>query len=279
MILLGKPVAEKIYQKIEKDIKLFLSFRNRKINSKINRKIRPEIASIIVGEDAASLVYIKIKEKQAQKLGINFKVYHLSEMAAQSKLEELILDLNQNKYVFGIIVQLPLPKNFDQEKILKTIASAKDIDGFQGKMPAPTAAAILEILKFYKISLKNKNIVIVGHGRLVGKPLAAMLKKQGLKPIICDSNTQNLTEKILKAEVIVSAAGSPGLIKPAMVSKAAVVIDAGTAEAKGKMAGDVEPTVYQKVSAYAPSPGGVGPVTVACLMRNVVLAVKKQEKK
>ena len=267
MILPGKPVAAKIYQKLQKDIQVFVS-----------GKRKPEIASIIVGQDPASIVYTKIKEKQAQKLGINFKVYHLSGIAPESNLEELISDLNQNKYITGIIVQLPLPKNFNQEKILKTIAPAKDIDGFQGKMPAPTAAAILEILKFYHISLKNNNIVIVGHGRLVGKPLATMLKKQGLKPIICDSTTFDLKEKTLKAEIIVSAAGSPGLIKPEMVSKTAVVIDAGTVEAKGKLIGDVEQAVYEKVSAYTPSPGGVGPVTVACLMRNVVLAAKKQQR-
>ena len=268
MILSGKPAAAKIYQKLQKDIKVF-----------IGGKRKPEIASIILGQDPASLVYTQIKEKQAQKLGINFHVYHLPGAASQSQLEELILDLNKNKYITGIIVQLPLPKNFDQEKILKTIAPAKDIDGFYGKIPAPTAAAILEILKFYHISLQNKNIVIVGHGRLVGKPLTKLLIMQGLKPIICDSATYNLKEKTLQAKIIISAAGSPGLIKPEMVSKKAVIIDAGTAEANGKLIGDVDPRVYDKISAYTPSPGGVGPVTVACLMRNVIHSAKKKPPK
>lgn len=260
MILSGKPVAEKIYLSLQKDLK------------KTSRKY---LAVILVGEDPASLSYVKIKEKIAERLGIGFRLYHLSGIASEKEVLELVADLNQNKFVSGIMVQLPLLQSFSEEKILKKIVQEKDIEGFFGKFSPPTAQAILEILKFYQIGLKNKKIVIVGYGQLVGKPLEKLLKKQGLKPIVCDSKTKDLKGKILTADILISAVGIPSLIKKNMVSEKAVVIDAGTAESKGKIAGDIAAEVYEKVFAYSPVPGGVGPVTVACLMRNFIEAAKK----
>lgn len=260
MILHGKPVAEKIYQAIQSDLK------------KISKKY---LAVILVGEDPASLSYIKIKEKIAERLGLNFRLYHLPGIVSEKAVLKLLADLNQNKFIAGIVVQLPLPKGWSDQKILDRVLPEKDIDGFRGGYPSPTAQAILETLKFYKIDLKNKKIVIIGHGQLVGEPLERLLKKQGFKPIVCDSKTKNLKEKTLSADILVSAVGIPGFIKPDMVSEKAVVIDAGTAESKGKIAGDVTKEVYEKVISYSPVPGGVGPVTVACLMRNFVLAAKK----
>lgn len=254
MILFGKPVAEKIYQSL-------------------GVKNHPTMAVVLVCEDPASIAYVHAKEKQAEKLGIDFKLFHLPGIASEKKILEIIEDLNKNKYVNGIIVQLPLPEGIDTDKILAAVTPEKDIDGFSGKFPPPTAQAILEILKFYEIDLKNKKIVIVGYGRLVGKPLAEMFKKKDIQPIICTSNSDIASETI-DADIIVSATGVPGLIKPDMVSKEAVVIDAGTAESKGKINGDVDVGVYEKVSAYTPTPGGVGPVTVACLMRNLIEAAK-----
>lgn len=259
MILYGKPVAEEIYQK--------LTF------AKLHAK-PPSMAAILVGEDPASLNYVKAKENKAASLGIGFKLFHLSGLAVEKKILELIDDLNKNKYIDGIVVQLPLPEGIDTEKILKAISPDKDIDGFYSeKFSPPTAGAILEILRFYKIDIKNKKIVIVGYGRLVGKPLAAMFKKKDIQPIICTSNS-DITSETIDADIIVSATGIPRLIKPDMVSKEAVVIDAGTAESKGKIRGDVHPKVYEKVASFTPTPGGVGPVTVACLMRNLVEAAK-----
>lgn len=259
MVLYGKPVAEKIYQ----------GFKN----------IRSSMAVVLVGEDPASLSYTKIKEKIADRLGIEYKLFHLPGIVTQKEVEKLINDLNQNKYVDGIVIQLPLPNDIDTERIISLISPAKDVDGFLGKFPAPTPQAILEILKFYHIEIKNKKIVIVGHGRLVGKPLEKIFLKQNIQAIICDLKTKNLKEKTIKADILISAVGVPGLIKSEMVKKEAIIIDAGTAEAGGKIVGDVSRSVYEKVSTYTPNPGGVGPVTVAVLMKNLVEATKVSEKR
>jgi len=264
MIFYGKPVAKKIYADLEKEL------------SKLKDKnICPNLGVILVGEDFASLSYVRAKEKIAEKLGIGFRLFHLPGISSEKQVEKILEDLNQNKFISGIIVQLPLPKDFNSERILQKIAPKKDIDGFYGDFAPPTAEAILEILKFYQISPKGKKIVLLGYGRLVGKPLEKLLRKQGFEPAICEKKTPDLEGKLATAEIIVSATGVSHLIKAAMVKKEAVIIDAGTSEVGGKLAGDLDPEVYEKVKAYSPVPGGVGPVTVACLMRNVVQATKK----
>ncbi len=263
MILTGKPVAEKIYKEAKNNIK------ELKLGD-----IKPFMAVILAGEDPASLSYIKIKEKKASQLGFDFRLYHLTSFVQEKKLLDLVRDLNKNKYIAGIVVQLPLPESVDKLKILKSVDPKKDIDGFLGRYLPPSAQAILEILKFYKISLKNKKILLIGRGELVGKPLEKLLLKRDLKPEVCNLKTKNLKEKTLKADIIVTATGCPNLIKKDMVSNNTIIIDAGTAESRGKIAGDVSKEVYKKVKSYSPVPGGVGPVTVACLMRNLVKACK-----
>lgn len=267
MILYGKVVAEKIYQNLIK-----------KLEALKQKNIQPSLAVILVGEEPASLTYVKVKEKIAERLNIGFRLFHLSGIVREDNVKKLIEELNQNKYVSGIIVQLPLPECFEVEKILKLIAPQKDIDGFYGNFPPPTAQAILEILKYYNISLKEKKIVIIGQGRLVGQPLKRLLLKQGLKPVICDSKTNDLSAKTKSADIIVTATGVPALIKSTMVNVKTTIIDAGASEAKGKIVGDVDREVYKKVQSYTPVPGGVGPVTVAILMRNIVAAAKLMEK-
>lgn len=256
MELLGKPVAEKIYQNLPKGVK-------------------PRLAIILIGNDPASILYIKMKRKIAEILGIKFDLFHLSDKVLQNEVEKLIMKLNQDKAITGIFIQLPLPSNLRREKILKLILSSKDVDGFYGNFPAPTAQAILEILEFYKIEIKNKKIVIIGRGRLVGRPLEKLLRQMGIRPELVDKKTKNFKNILFGSDIIVTATGVPGLIKAEMVSKNTIIIDAGTAEANGKIVGDVEPLVYLKVRSYSPVPGGVGPVTVACLMRNIVEAAKK----
>lgn len=252
MNLDGKLVAEKIYFEL--------------------KKIRASLAVVLVGEDSVSLSYVKAKEEMAKRLGFEFKLYQLPAISTEVGVKELICDLNQNKFVDGIVIQLPLPEDFDTDEILKEIKPEKDIDGFSGKYPYPTAQAIIEILKYYDIEIRNKNIVIVGRGRLVGEPLEKMMIKNGIKPIVCDSQTPNLNTQTLSADILISATGVPGLIKPEMTSEKAIVIDAGSSETGGNVSGDVDREVYKKVAAYSPVPGGVGPVTVACLMRNLAEA-------
>jgi len=228
-----------------------------------------------VGEDSASQSYIQAKQKAADNLGLGFRLHHFPGIASENQVSQLLVELNQDKSIHGIIVQLPLPEGFDTEKILKAIDPQKDIDGFSGRFTAPTALAIYELLKFYRIDLKNKKIVIIGYGRLVGQPLKKLLTAQGFEPLVCDSRTNNLARETRKADILISATGAPGLIKENFVKDGVVLIDAGTAENNGKIIGDIDSSAYQKAKAYTPVPGGVGPVTVACLMRNLVEAIKK----
>ncbi len=261
MILYGKPVAEAIEEKIIVEIG-----KLKKIG------VTPSLAVVLVGEDPASLIYVKKKEEKAESLGIEFKLYHLSEIASQNNILKLIDNLNKDQQIHGIIVQLPLPKDIDTEKILAAVSLQKDIESVPAS-PAggsPAAQAILEILNYYNIDLKNKKIVIVGRGKLVGKPLEKILTAHGYEPLVCDSKTSDLSSKLLSADIIISGVGEPGLVMPGMVSKSAIVIDAGTAESFGKTVGDVSPEVYEKVYAYSPVPGGVGPVTVAMLYKNLI---------
>lgn len=268
MILLGKPVTENIYLQLKKDLKTLKG-----------KNIVPMLGVILVGEDPSSVSYVKIKEKRAENLGLGFQLFHLPGITPEKKVTELICELNINKHINGIIVQLPLPPEFQTEEILKQIKPEKDVDGFYGSFTAPTAQAILEILKFYKIFWQDKKIVIIGHGRLVGQPLKKILQGQGLKPVVCDSKTVDLKVKTLEADIIVTAAGVPSLINLEMVKADTIIIDAGNSEAAGKMVGDVDPKVCSKIKSYSPVPGGVGPVTVACLMKNVVEAAKTVGKK
>lgn len=264
MILDGKSVAEKIYENLEKEIEGLKE-----------KNIRPFLAVVLVGEDPASLLYVRKKEEKAESLGIGFKLYHFSEIISEQEVLNLIADLNRNKNIHGIIVQLPLPQNFNTTKILESIAPKKDIDGLNGGFPPPTTGAILEILRFYNIDLKNKKIVIIGRGKLVGQPLEKILTAQGVEPLVCDSQTPDLKSKTLSGDVIVSGVGEPGLITADMVNENTIVIDAGTAESSGKTVGDVNKSVYEKVASYSPVPGGVGPVTVAMLYKNLIAAAEK----
>lgn len=265
MILYGKPVVEKIYENLKQKIE------------GLERK--PFLAIILVGENPASVSYVKIKEKIADKLSIGFKMYHFPKIVSQENVEELITKLNQNKFVTGIVVQLPLPEKIDAEKIIGLVDREKDVDGLSsqemGRFSAPTAKAILDILDFYQIDISSKKTVILGRGKLVGAPLEKMLKEKNIDVIVCDSQTPNLKEKTLQANILISATGVPGLVKSDMVKSDAVIIDAGTAEADGKMVGDVDSSVYEKVGSYTPTPGGVGPVTVAELFSNLLEATKE----
>lgn len=264
MILDGRKVAGKIYESLKKEIEGLKA-----------EGVQPFLVVILVGEDPASVLYVKKKEEKAQSLGIGFQLYHFLTIASQTNLENLIEELNQNVNIHGIIVQLPLPSNFETEKVLKLINPQKDIDGLNGGMPPPTAAAIMEILDHYNINLEGQKVVIIGRGKLVGEPLEKILKAQNINLTVCDSKTADLKAITLSADIIISGAGVPGLLTADMVTEKTVVIDAGTAESSGKLAGDVEKSVYGKVGAYSPVPGGVGPVTVAELYKNLIDAAKK----
>jgi methylenetetrahydrofolate dehydrogenase (NADP+)/methenyltetrahydrofolate cyclohydrolase len=275
MILAAKPVTTKIYTQVAQDIKNLKS-----------KNITPSLAVILVGENPASLSYVKVKDKIAQKYGIDFKLFHFPGFSSDRDVLKMLDSLNKDEKIQGIVVQLPLPEKFDTQKIISQINPQKDIDGLFSKIyPSPAAGAILEILNYYNIDFesKNKKIVVVGLGSLVGKPLVEILNSRAIYPIVCTSTTGNLASETIDADIVVSATGQPGLITAEMVSEKATVIDAGTAvppevrqSSNGKIIGDVDKSIYSKIANYSPVPGGVGPITVACLMRNLIEATKKQ---
>ena len=264
MILYGLPVVETIENELKE-----------KVKSLAEKNIRPFLAVILLGSDPASVLYTRKKQEKAESLGIGFRLYRFPAYIAEEDITEVITDLNHNKNVHGVMIQLPLPKDFDTPKVLSIIAKEKDVDGLNNGFAPTTAGAILELLNFYKISLEDKKIVLVGRGKLVGQPLEKILSDRKLDFEICDSKTENLAEKTLNADLIISGVGKPGLIKSDMLSAKTIVIDAGTAESSGTTVGDLDPTSYEKIASYSPVPGGLGPITVMKLLKNVVEAAER----
>lgn len=272
-ILDGVLVAEKINTKTKKTL-LELAAKG----------IKPKLAVVLVGDDPASKLYVSIKEKKAKDLGIITENIHLAENITTYEVIATIEKLNNDKMTDAILVQLPLPKDINTNKVLDVISPKKDVDGLcpenLGKLLLdepyvipPTPAGILSLLDHYKIDLNGKHVVIVGYGKLVGKPLAAMmsLSNRMATLTVCNHKTENLSEYTKKADVLVSATGSAKLIKGNMIKKDAVVIDAGTTKVGGKIVGDVDfEELKDKASYITPSKGGIGPVTVAKMLENVV---------
>lgn len=249
--------------------------------------IVPNLTVILVGEDSASKVYVRNKERTAKELGIESQVIRLDSDTTQEKLEEVVLRLNQDKKIHGILVQLPLPKQVDAKRIINLIDPKKDVDCFHpenvGRMMIGearflpcTPAGILELLERSEIEVSGENVVIVGRSNIVGKPLALMLINLGATVTVCHSKTKNLKEICAQADILVSATGRVGLITHDMVKQDAVVIDVGiNRNAEGKLVGDVDYVhVCDKTHCITPVPGGVGPMTIMMLMRNTIIAAK-----
>lgn len=265
-LLDGKKLAKKIINQLKKEFKLLPPTK---------------LVVVMVGADSASKSFVKQKQKTAQDLGVEFETIRLSSKISTSSLAKKILKLARDKTITGIIIQLPLPKHINEEKIIKLIPAEKDVDALNTNklVDPPAASGIIKLINFYKIKLQNKTIVIVGKGRLVGKPLVKLLKKtkQNIKLITCDINTKDLKKQTLKADILVSATGTPCLITKNMIKKKTIVIDAGFSKIKGKIVGDVDfKGVKNKASYITPNPGGVGPVTVAMLFSNLA-KLKKLE--
>ena len=212
-----------------------------------------KLAVILLGRNPQSAVFVRQKQKACEKIGIDFKLLKFSERIQEVKLLEKIKAISKDDSITGIIVQLPLPKHINEDRVLKSVPKKKNAE-----IVSPVVCAVEHILKNYKISLRNKNIVLIGKGRLVGRPVAAWLRKQNIKFF----NIDKITNRIKKADIIISGAGRPGLIKGETIKSGAVIIDVG---------GDVDfESVSQKAGYITPIPGGVGPVVVACLLQNLV---------
>lgn len=267
-ILNGKKISEKISANLEKEIK------------RSNLKLR--LAVIQVSENAVSQIFISQKEKACQKTGIAFKLYKFPAKINCEELKKGIIRIVKNPINSGVIIQLPLPQKFFPEEFLNLIPKEKDVDClsekslgkfYQGTLEIlpPTVNGILSLLKNYKIKVMGKNVVVIGAGRLVGFPLAVQLLKEKATLLVLNEFTRDAPSFIKKADILISGVGKPGLIKGRMVKKGVVIIDAGTILKKGELVGDVDfKNVSKKASYITPVPGGVGPMTVAYLLENLV---------
>ena len=289
LILSGKEVSASVYDSLD-----------QKIKSLRKNNITPGLAVVLVGEDSASQVYVRSKTKTFNKLSLFTKTYRLPSDSSERELLELIDDLNKNNLFHGILVQLPLPNHIDSDKVINRILPSKDVDGFHpenagllsiGKprfIPC-TPKGIMEILKYYKIKLDGKHVVVVGRSNIVGRPISILTSLKGENSngttTICHSGTKDIGNHTKAADVVIVALGVPGFLKENMIKEGAVVIDVGinrvndTSEKGYRLIGDVDwEEIYKKAAAITPVPGGVGPMTIAMLVQNTVEAAEYQEK-
>ena len=277
-ILDGKMVSQRIKAELAEEV---VKLKEQNIN--------PGLAVILVGENPASKIYVNNKKKSCEEIGIYSEVYTLPEDTSEKDLLDLIDVLNNNSRISGILVQLPLPRHIDEEKVLMAIDYRKDVDAFhpvnvgkimigsQSFLPC-TPAGIMELIAESGIELSGKNCVVIGRSNIVGKPAAMLLLQQNATVTICHSKTKNLTEITKKADIIVAAVGRANFVTADMVGEGAVVIDVGINRLPDKkICGDVDFEEVSKVaSAITPVPGGVGPMTIAMLMKNTLTAAKLQ---
>ena len=281
LILSGKELSQKIREGIRKEVEEYVSSGLR----------RPGLAVILVGSDPASRIYVKNKINACKKVGIESFFYELSSNVTTEELLDTIAELNSREEVDGILVQLPLPKQISQEEVILSIHPDKDVDGFHpqnmGKLVARmedgfipcTPLGIDLLLKHYGIDPKGKDVVIVGAGFIVGRPLSLLMLWRDATVTVCHIYTRDLKKYTLGADILISATGVPHLIKEDMVREGAVVIDVGISKLDGKIVGDVDfERVKGKVSAITPVPGGVGPMTVTGLLLNTLKAYKRRAK-
>lgn len=266
------------------------TFLRNKLKEQIREEgLNPGLAVIIVGEDPASKIYVRNKHRACEEVGIYSEVYALTTETTEEELLKLISELNEKKEIHGILVQMPLPKHINSEKVINAISPLKDVDAFHpvnvGKIMGGSAvllpctpAGVMELLKYYNIDVAGKNCVVIGRSDIVGKPMAMLLLHANATVTICHSKTRNLADFCRNADVLVSAVGRTGFVTEDMVKEGAVVIDVGiNRDAEGKVTGDVDfENVSKKASYITPVPGGVGPMTITMLMRNAVTASKNQ---
>lgn len=260
-ILYGSPVREKIKQELLERIK--------------GLKQPPVLAIVQVGDREDSNVYIRQKQKFGEEIGIKVLLNKFKENISQKELEEEVEKLNADEKINGIIIQLPLPDNFDIEKIINLVSGQKDADGlntqdYPGCLPA-TARGVMALLDYYEIPIKGKKAAVIGQGILAGRPIADELQKRGAKVFRCDIDTLNIPDISKECDILISAVGKADLITKEFVNEKQAVVDVGINKVNEKMAGDVSfAEIEPLVKAITPVPGGVGPLTVACLFQNLI---------
>lgn len=270
-------------RKISKEIVAGLKIQSAKL------AFKPLFCDVLVGNDPVSASYVRIKGRNAEKAGFDFKFAQYDENIRQEDLIAEIKKLNRLQNMCGLIAQLPLPPHLDKRSVLDAIEPAIDVDCmgavnsqnfYNGniELPPPTAAAVVYMLDTLSLDLSGKKIAVIGRGELVGKPVAYILKMRGLNVDVITRSTPNTAELLAEADVIVSATGQAGLVTGEKIKPGCVIIDAGTSESNGSIVGDVDTqSVLNKAAYVSPVPGGVGPVTVAMLLKNVLVAAKNKK--
>jgi len=278
-ILDGKYTSSVMLQNLKTEIQKYLQEGKR----------APRIDILLVGDDYASQMYVNMKEKKALDLGILVNIHTFDKEISQDQLIKLIKQLNSNSEVDGIMVQLPMPEHINESEVLESILPSKDVDGLTstnlGKLfkndssaiaPA-TAKGVIKILEKYNIKIEGKNAVVIGRGDISGLPIAAMLQNRNATVTICHSHTQELKEICMRGDILVSSIGRPEYIDEQYVKKGSIVIDVGTnRNSEGKLVGDVNFNSVKDIAGYiTPVPGGVGPMTIACLFDNLIEMYKR----
>ena len=279
MIIDGKKEAELLREEIKKEILEIKKTKNK----------APSLTVILIGSYTPSQIYVKNKEKNSKEVGMNSNVIKYSDDVTEKEILDKIKELNNDQNISGILVQLPLPKQIDKEKIINAIHPSKDVDGFnpvnvgnlssgyQGLVPCTPMGCLMLIKKVEK-NLSGKHAVIIGRSNLNGKPMAQLLLKENCTVTIVHSKTKNLQQECLKADILVAAVGVPNLVKKDWVKKDAIVIDVGINKLNDKIVGDVEfDQVKDIAKAITPVPGGVGPMTIACLLKNTLECFKASQ--
>ena len=277
-IINGRALADEMQLAMQEDIHQLVE----------KKKMSPGLAVVLVGDNPASHVYVRMKAKACEKIGIYAKQVSLPKETKEEELKKIIRELNHDTKIHGILVQLPLPEHISSHAVIESINPAKDVDGLHplnfGNLllgiphfvPC-TPAGIMELLKKEKIEVKGKRAVVVGRSNIVGKPIAILLMMEHATVTICHTRTIDLPSVTSQADILIAAAGKAGMITGNMVQPGAVVIDVGSNKVEGKMVGDVN---FAQVSAKAgfitPVPGGVGPMTITMLLKNTVKAYKEQ---
>jgi len=269
----GKALAERVRAKLKAEL------------DELGRPVG--LATVLVGEDPASAVYVRRKQEACREIGIEPFDHVLPEEAPEEELLRLVGELNADVGVTGILVQLPLPEQIDEGKVIRSIEPIKDVDGFhpmsagyllQGNptFVAATPAGIMELLREYEVELKGAQAVVIGRSNIVGKPMALLLLAEHATVTICHSRTRDLAGIVRQADVVVAAVGRPETVTADMVKEGATVVDVGINRVEGKIVGDVAEDVRGRAGLLTPVPGGVGPMTIASLLRNTVRAARYQ---
>lgn len=273
----GKLIAERIREE------------NAKMVAELKKKhITPKLAVILVGDDKPSQTYVNKKMDQAEEIDMDFALYKMEEKISTDELIAKMSEIQKDSDLSGLIVQLPLPEHIDTKKILNEIRPELDVDclteenqkkietGANTIIP-PTPGAVMAIIEELKTNVKDKNVVIIGKGILVGKPLSFILKHMGANVTVCDSKTTDIKEKCLQADIIITGVGKKDIVRGDMIKPDAIIIDAGTCFVDGKLYGDVNVSeVLPKAAYVTPTPGGVGPITVSMLLRNTIIFAQKK---